>query len=125
MGIDVEIYFECDGEPVLERWLPSDYKIVPVGDRSWEGCDGATHRIETMARYYGEGYERGPWGEIASVLMLLHACPSVKRVWYGGDDHSVALPECPPERVLELCAHFMRHGERPYRDARNLYAGER
>lgn len=114
MGVDVKIYAKAkQPELTLECELPRGYELKPV-DADAFAPEGSTHEVDTLARYYGPGYERGPWAEICAALMLLHACPEVERVWYGGDNAD-EVPECPPARVVALSEHFMEHGNRPYR----------
>lgn len=113
MCVDAEFYLKAkDGkEPELEWSLPDGYRIMPASE--W-APEGATHEIETLVRYYGKNYERGPWPYMSAVLMLLLASEDVEIVWYGGDCYD--SPEvCTPEMVAELNAHFMAHGNRPYR----------
>lgn len=112
MGKDVELYFEKTGELDLKRGFPPGWSIVEIRDHKKEDHPGATHEIDTMARYYSQGYERGPWPHICAVLMLLHACPGVGKVWYGSDAHD-RLPEFTPDDVCRLSQHFMANGE-PY-----------
>lgn|SRR5574337_36845 len=115
MGIDARIYAKLDDDRAEFEWsLPNGYVLRAV-DVDW-APEGATHEVDTSARYYGPGYERGVWPDLCAVLMLLHACPAVRKVWYGGDT-TEDVPECPRTRVLELTAHFMEHGCRPYREA--------
>lgn len=114
MGVDVRIYVKANTSCLtLEDELPRGYELKPV-DADACAPAGATHEVDTFVRYYGPGYERGPWTDICAVLMLLHACPDVERVWYGGDNED-GVPECPPVRVTALSEHFMEHGKRPYR----------
>jgi hypothetical protein len=110
MGIDVVIYFRSDGAPDLEESLPKDFTVRSGRP---ESHPDATHMIDTTARYYGPGYERGPWPDICAVLMLLHACPQVSTVWYGGDS-SDDQPVFTPEDVVRLSLWYMEHGNRPY-----------
>jgi hypothetical protein len=115
MGIDARIYARLrDATGEFEFLLPNGYTLQPADPEC--APDGATHEIDTLARYYGEGYERGPWPELCAVLMLLHARPDVENVWYGGDG-TEDVPECPKARVQELSAHFMSNGCRPYRES--------
>ncbi len=116
MGIDVEIYFESEGEPTDLRILCDGYA---------EDCDdyerrfGPTHRISSCTRYYGPGYERGPWAEICGTLMSLFASTNVKRVWYFGD--CVDIDGAEPitiDGVLEISRHYMMFGQRPYQERR-------
>lgn len=116
MGIDVTIYFQAlKPDFNLERALLHDFTIEPIADYKKEDHQGATHQVHTMMRYYGDGYERGDWGAICRVLMLLHASLDIGTVWYGGDS-SNRIPKCSPDDVLNLCSWYMANGERPYRD---------
>lgn len=115
MGLDATIYFRTtDGQmPMLERDLPPGFAIEAVDDPE-NAPPGATHICNNNERYYGDGYERGSWPRLGAALMLLHACETVERVWYGPNNYEDTR-ECPAERVLAICAHFMAFGERPYR----------
>lgn len=72
MGVDACIYFKTRNgdEPTLCDSLP--YGCSMVDAKEW-APDGATHEIDQCWRYYGPGYERGPWPSIAAVLMALPA----------------------------------------------------
>jgi len=113
MGIDACIYFKTfsGGEPTLCDPLPESCSIS-LAD-SW-ACEGSTHQIDQCWRYYGPGYERGPWPRIAAVLMALHASKDVEAVWYFGDCSEEDEPFT-PQRVQEFSAHYMANGDRPYR----------
>lgn len=84
----------------------------------YEDVDGAapTYSLINPWRYYGPGYERGPWPSIAAVLMALHASPDVEKVWYFGDCSDGDEPFT-PQLVQEFSAHYMTEGDRPYRGA--------
>ena len=114
MGIDACIYVKTrDGEaPELCNKL-SDGCSIKSTNAAW-APEGATHEVDQMWRYYGEGYERGPWPDIAATLMALIAGSNVESVWYYGDVHETDDP-ITPEQVLTLCAHYMKVGDRPYR----------
>lgn len=111
MGIDVQIYFEADGEPTDLR-IMCDGEVVLAND--YERGFGPTHKILSLTRYYGPGYERGPWPEICGTLMSLFASTNVKRVWYFGDNLDMMLP-ISVDDVLSISRHYMLNGERPYR----------
>ena len=113
MGIDACIYVRTrDGaEPALVDSLPNECSVIPALE--W-AVNGATHEIDQCWRYYVSGYERGPWPRIAAVLMALFASPNVEHVWYFGDCGDEGEP-ITPEQVMEICAHYMRVGDRPYR----------
>lgn len=116
MGMDVEIYFECEGEPTDLRVL-IEGQCEPADE--YERKFGPTHKISSGTRYYGPHYERGPWAEICGTLMTLFASSNVKRVWYFGDaadiDH---ISPITIDDVLAISRHYMLHGERPYRSNR-------
>ena len=115
MGLDARILFRTEAANFeLGDCLPARFAIQPV-DACWLAVNPeATHQIDCGgARYYGEGYERGPWHEIAPALILLFSNLDVERVWYGGDEE-MPLPEITRERVLRLTAFYMEHGTRPY-----------
>lgn len=112
MGVDVEIYFELiSGEaPYLRYGVPKD-----AGD--WYP-DGATNRLDMDGmRYYGIGYERGPWPQISADLMVLMSAENVGSVWYFGDnsDPEKMVPFTVDD-LLTITRHYVEHGERPYRD---------
>lgn len=112
MGIDTCIYVKTrDGQaPCLYDGLLDGAKVVsPSGFYP----DGATHEISQLWRYYGVGYERGPWPVIAATLLTLHACHNVETVWYFGDCSEGDEPFT-PERIHELNTHYMHVGTRPY-----------
>lgn len=115
MGVDACIYFKTrDGEePALCNSLPLGCEIRKAGEWAY---DGATHEVDQCWRYYGPGYERGPWPSIAAVLMELHASPDVETVWYFGDCNDSDEPFT-PQRVQEFNAHYMAEGNRPSRGA--------
>ena len=113
MGVDACIYVKTrTGEdPTLCDSLPQGCSVRAIGE---EYCEGATHEIDQYWRYYGPGYERGPWPSICAVLMALHASPDVETVWYFGDCDEDDAPFT-PDRVLEFSKHYMTVGDRPYR----------
>jgi hypothetical protein len=116
MGVDACIYFKTrDGfEPPglgtlgLGTLLPSKCPIIAAVD---DFVESATHEIDQNWRYYGPGYERGPWPIIAAVLMALHASHDVETVWYFGDCFGEDGPFT-PQQVLAFTAHYMATGRR-------------
>ena len=115
MGKDVEIYLKTkDGKaPDLLFNLPNGFELVEVGELDDE-IEGATHCISTLVRYYGKGYERGPFHIICAVLMLLHESDDVETVWYGNDDYVSSEPFT-KEDTSNLALHFMNNGSKPYK----------
>lgn len=115
MGLDAVIYFRAaqglDQED-LETYLPSGFDMGPAPEHCAEEYPDATHKLDCVCRYYGDGYERGPWPHIAAALMVLFASRGVERVWYGNDG---AGPwEIKPGDILRLSEHYMSVGCRPY-----------
>lgn len=115
MGVDAEIWIETDGEPE-DLWAPEGFYLQEAGE--YEKQLGYTHEVWSGARYYGIGYERGPWPVICGVLMSLLASPNVKRVLYFGDNRDMeGVEQLTAEEVIRISAHYMKHGERPHRDS--------
>lgn len=67
--------------------------------------------VNLTGRYYGPGYERGPWFKYASIARWLRRRISGARVFYGGDGD---CEELTPERENEIWDHFIQHGYDPY-----------
>jgi len=114
MGIDACIYVRTgDGlDPDLCDALPEWAEIIPA-DTSAPA--GATYEIQRLGwRYYGPGYERGPWPLLAATLMALYAASNVEAVWYFGD-HTDDPEPFTPDLVNKFSAYYMKHGDRPYR----------
>lgn len=114
MGVDAMIYCRTlSGEPPCSEWgLPVACEARACSGESWEP-EGATHQISNPWRYYGEGYERGPWFAIGGLLMHLLSDDDVTTVWYNGDGDEGAR-HCDVERVIEISRHYMTNGRRPY-----------
>lgn len=116
MGVDAEIYFEL---------LDGEAPDLGYGFQQAAGeCkpEGSTNRLNTRGvRYYGIGYERGPWPTIASDLMELMSAENVGRVWYFGDceDPEKAQPFSLGDLIV-LTMHYVANGNRPYRNRSNL-----
>lgn len=109
MGIDARICFRAEGELPpqfmgdLEEDLPNGFDVAP---REEDSPQGATHEVLTPYRYYSPNYESGPWPRLCAALLVLHRCPYITAVWYGGDT-SETLPRCKPEDVAKLCLQYM------------------
>lgn len=116
MGVDACIYVKTrSGEDVdLSSDLPRDVEVHPSVFEDG-GMEGSTHEIVNRWRYYGPGYERGPWPSIAAVLMVLLGSQDVKTVWYFGDNKDDDEPFI-VERLEQFTRHYIEHGNRPYDD---------
>ena len=115
MGLDTTIYFRAKPGFDVEKfdcYLPGGFEMKPIPDYCADEYPDATHELDCGHRYYGEGYERGPWPHIAAALMILFASEGVERVWYGSDCSGPS--EIKPEDVLKTSAYYMANGRRPY-----------
>lgn len=109
MGIDVEIAIRAKTgyEPPSPNHI--DGTVVECAY-----LDGYTHEVSSATRYYGRGYERGPWPEIAAYLLTLMADQNVEAIGYGGDasDHRETVTL---EWLTQMNLHYIDNCERPYR----------
>ncbi len=64
-------------------------------------------------RYYGKNYARGPWPDIAAILMLLLSSEEIEKVFYDGDCGDT-VKEFSKENFLEYTRYFLENGNRPY-----------
>ena len=88
-----------DYEHVLPKGLPTAQSIIKIS--------------ATSSPYYGKGYTRGDWPELASILeFLLHRIPSVA-VWYG-DDSSDEVTLASQEFMADMWKFWAHNGNRPY-----------
>lgn len=108
MGMDVTIY--AIG-PVTDDELAVAVKFF--ADRDLRGTPTRFDREPDVieidmngARFYGEGYERGPWPEIATNIMATVAAFPQCHVEYGGDALPGAAPPVTEESLADLWAHY-------------------
>lgn len=115
MGVDACIYFKTrtGEEPELYDQLPPGAQIIKAEE--W-AIEGSTHEVDQTWRYYGPGYERGPWPCIAATLLALLASEDIETVWYYGDCNDGDEPFT-PERLEQYNEHYIENGDRPYRGA--------
>ena len=104
MGADR--FRDLDGLGVIHQVPQTEYEILP-DDLPRPPC---VLRVALQDSYYGPGYERGRWHEIAAVLEFLRRRVPGARVWYGQDSGDI---------VWEVTAEFLRPG----RVARLIGAG--
>ena len=115
MGIDCKIAF-VSLEDELDIYLPGGCEIVKSAQYYKDEVDqSVTHVIENPWRYYGIGYERGPWPEISNVLLRLDECKEVGSIWYGGDSGGF-YRLVDRYYVAMLTIHHMTYKEKPYRE---------
>lgn len=146
MGVDVNILifnskFETDTElrrisaEICSRTdiypYSEDHHILhEVADWSWyfgseeeilknEGEQVIT--CDTLWRYYGPGYERGPWAHIKELLSLLgHYFPN-SRIYYGGDSSGIKGELVTQDFIKSINDHWLKYGHAPYRGYSSNY----
>jgi hypothetical protein len=118
MGVDACIFIKVkDGarDIRLERPLPDRFSLAPRDgemDKDWFP-DESTHEVDNPCRFYGPGYERGPWPTLCGVLMVLLNSPDIETVWYFGDDlHTGDLGPFTVDRLIQYTRHYVEYGER-------------
>jgi len=93
----------------LLRISKEQYNVIP--DDIPKAATIIEVNLETA--YYGKGYERGCWPEIAATLEFLrHRIPN-SQVWYG-DDCSDNMEEMTKVRLDEYWNYWSCNGYRPY-----------
>lgn len=97
------------GGGVVRRVPPGDYELLP-DDLPRAAC---VLEVRLDGAYYGPGYERGYWPEVAAVLEFLRRRLPAARVWYGPDDGDW-VGEVTPASLSALWEHWASHGGRPY-----------
>lgn len=115
MGVNIELYFKALPN---SRWDKAKTTLGDVQPNDDEEFTEPTHYISSLTRLYDFYYERGPWPEIAAIIMELLADPKVTKVWYDGDS---GLPEDTSEmteqRFFEITKHYLKNMHEPYNKA--------
>jgi hypothetical protein len=123
MGVDVNLYAEAD--PTAEELaVAEEFFIARSGigygaeavliPENEEWFQGPRVVVDTMARYYGPGYERGPWPDIYGGIRVLQAAFPEAKVFYGGDSTDDGI-ECTDEYLAEIWEHFLGPHGNDYR----------
>ena len=101
-----------------DRWRDSTYD----GKICWHQ-DGLTLvaeegeqfvRVHLWSRYYGEGYERGNWMLLRTVVEWLKRRWPDGAVWYGGDSGGVCAEELTSARLEKLDRLYFCKGREAY-----------
>lgn len=103
-------------EHALSVYAPpigNDYCGVYQPDGSGVPADWQVLRVHLMGRYWGPGYERGPWPDYAALMHFFRVKYPDGKVLYGGDTGFVR--EMTKEVRDEYWEHFAMHQGRPYR----------
>jgi len=75
--------------------------------------------VDLTFRYYGPGYERGPFYLIYTLAIYLEKLLDGE-VWYGGDSGGETLDIFDHDRRESYMEHFVKNGGRPYRQGFSL-----
>ncbi|MEO5803663.1 MAG: hypothetical protein ABIR24_09035 [Verrucomicrobiota bacterium] len=87
----------------------SEYHLLPDNLPKTESI----LEVDLSTPYYGPGYQRGYWPEIAATIEFLrHRLPTAK-IWYG-EDCSSDVHEMTPETTNELWHFWALNGGRRY-----------
>lgn len=137
MGIDAEMMFTLDAPlseadfKLLNYDMASAFDIVNSYQTDgplafWKHGDGdydqylhpteegkTTYRIALVCRYYGEGYERGPFLKLKALADWIEANIPGATVLYGGDCDS-GLSPWPKEEREKLYEYYIKVNNRPY-----------
>lgn len=122
MGIDVNLYavgevsdeqFEAAGVYVKERVQFDQWSTF---DRNYDGHV----ELWTGHRYYGPGYERGPWPQIYAEIRAMQAALPWCAVYYGGDCSDEG-EKVTPEMLDKLWAHWLSAAGNNYRRDSDLH----
>jgi hypothetical protein len=107
LGSDNVLDYDGRGSIFLER--KAEYDVLPEQLPREESI----LRARLCTPFYGKGYERGCWPEIAATLEFLrHRLPG-GRVWYGpdGTEH---VDEVTQQFLDSMWEYWSRHRNRPY-----------
>lgn len=128
MGIDVNLY--AVGEVTDEELAEAEaYMQARISGIAWRDGGDATilvrskyaddGRIEvnTGHRYYGPGYERGPWHTISAAILCLRVALPNCQVFYGGDSSDDGLL-ADDDLLTEYWLHFLGPDGDAYHDRR-------
>lgn len=94
--LEGEVVWHQDGDPVIAA---QDEQFIEV---------------HLSGRYYGEGYERGNWPVIKSIVEWLRIRIPYGTIYYGGDSSGICLEHMDTTAVARLTRHWAINGRRPY-----------
>jgi hypothetical protein len=118
MGLDVNLYAEADPTPEdlarAEEFFTArselgdpwgdDKRVLVASMEDWFQYPRV--EVQTLDRYYGEGYERGNWPRIYGGIRVLQAAFPGCRVFYGSDSTDDGQ-ECTDEMLARVWEHFL------------------
>ena len=123
MGIDMEIRFSLEIEPdekfmIFANNLLRDKSSICEQEKALYKDEDELYGINSLSRFYGKGYERGPFISLyglCAVLEKLFEEYKIK-IYYHGDcsefDESYVFDL---KKRNDLLEYFCKNGEAPYR----------
>jgi hypothetical protein len=132
MGLDVRLYAKGDitdehmaeaNAYLKERCIIADdwRETGWVIERDETENDEPIVELSTMQRYYGIGYERGPWPSIYGAIRLMQTAFPGCPIYYGSDSGGDGL-EVDEEFLDGMWAHFLGPNGDDYRRARQAWS---
>lgn len=127
MGLDAVIFAIVQDTVItlpdhrhLEEFAPQIVKEISFDDGIWRANDGysAVYSYGPW-RYFGPGYQRGPWNLLLEEIMWMQQIPTCVNVYYGADNWHIANQSkwlVSPQRLQENTELFLSSGNRPYID---------
>lgn len=114
-GKDLFWLNRADGRHAFSRIDPTSSEDCYYELEGLNTLKGGTFlKMNTLCRYYGIGYERGPFPQFFAFWHWLRANLKDCIIWYGGDS-GVGLDRLEIEQVFELLWHWTKVGYQPYR----------
>ena len=109
IGYDRLLIWRDEGKHGIVLQKKSDCHLLPDNLPQMESI----LKVNLVTPYYGSGYERGYWPEIAATIEFLrHRLPNAK-IWYG-EDCSSDVHEMTPEKTRDLWHFWALNGGRRY-----------
>lgn len=120
MGVDVYIGISLHDKtdiPDNNSLVEGEFRQV---EHYWaEGAPLIDAILSSLTRYYGKGYERGPWPQIHALLLETLMHPNVAKVWYWGDNVDPdENAEIDLDWLGEMSRYYVEFGHLPYRGSK-------
>ena len=109
---------------------PNDCAVTNLGDDEYYGqykpvnlkLESVVLICHTDMPYYGRGYERGFWPELAAIIEMLRRRVPESTIWYGRDD-SESVEIVDNDWLDKMWDYWSSNGCRPYSSALRDGAG--
>ena len=106
MGADIQIFFKLKKGYEIDYSYPISGEVLALEKE--DRPRGATHKITSYDRYYGENYHRGDFPKIFNALIKFFVDKNIEKIWYGSDEGwSEEIPLLTKERLYELFSYYL------------------